>query len=380
MPHRLRPGLAGVAGALVAVLLTGCASDEGSYVGSGDWVQQQSPQPPSIPEPQQPGPPGSGGGQDQPQQPADAVRATGLDQPATIAALPDGTALVGERASGRVTRVFPAKEQPQQPLYVVPGVDGGTGYGLVAMTPSPYYLENGLVYAYITTATDGRVISLNQAGVPKDIVTGLPKAGAAMTFGPDGSLLVATGGSDGEFAGKILTINHWGDPGPAATSGIVMEPGVANPLGLCTDGASVYVVDGGTGGPGAWTGNALYLVSGEAGDSGGITSAMSPLVSYSGAAAGAAGCASNGVVIMAAGTDSQSLAESVIGQDGSVGGDPTLLLTGQYGRLRAIALDPVNGGYWVSTSNRDGAGSPAADDDKVLYILPPQGGGGGGVS
>lgn len=379
MPHRSRSALAGLAGCLVAVL-TGCASDDGAYVGSGDWAQQEPPQAPGIPQPQQPGPPGSGGGETEPQQPADAIRATGLDQPATIAALPDGTALVGERASGQVSRVYPVKEQPQQPLYVVPGVDGSTGHGLIAMAPSPKYLENGLVYAYITTETDGRVISLNASGVPKDIVTGLPKAGAAMTFAPDGSLLVATGGSAGEFAGKILTINHWGEPGPAATSGIIMEPGVANPLGLCTDGANVYVVDGGTGAPGAMVGNAVYLVSGEAQDSGGISSAMDPLISYSGANAGAAGCAANGVVIMTAGTDSQSLAESVLGQDGSVTGDPTLMLTGEYGRLRAIALDPVSGGYWVGTYNRDGIGTPAENDDKVLYISPEQVGGGGNVS
>lgn len=380
MPHRSRTAWAGLAGCLVAVLLAGCASDEGSYLGSGEWVQQQEPQAPAIPKPEQPGPPGGESGDEQNKPNDDGIRATGLDQPATIAALPDGTALVGERATGQVTRVYPAKEMPQQPQYVVPGVDGSSGYGLVAMAASPYYLENGLVYAYITTATDGRVISLNKAGVPKDIVTGLPKAGAAMTFGPDGSLLVATGGSGSALAGKILSIDHWGGPGPAATSGIVMQNGVPNPTGLCTDGSSVFVVNGGTGAPGSLTGNAVYRVSGPNEDPGGITSAMDPLISYSGANAGASGCATNGVVIITAGTDSQSLAESVLGQDGSVTGDPTLSLTGQYGRLRAIALDPVNQGYWVGTYNRDGVGTPAADDDKVLYIPPPQGGGGGDVS
>lgn len=380
MPHRPRSGLASLAGCLVAILLTGCASDEGNYLGSGEWAEQGAPQAPEIPKPQQPGSPGGGGDTNDPQQDDDGIRATGLDQPATIAALPDGTALVGERTSGQVTRVYPVKEKPQEPLYVVPGVDGTTGYGLVAMTPSPQYLENGLVYAYITTATDGRVISLNKAGVPKDIVTGLPKAGAAMTFAPDGSLLVATGGSDSEFAGKILTINHWGEPGPAATSGIIMAPGVANPLGLCTDGANVYVVHGGTGAAGALTGNALYLVSGESGSSGGITSAMDPLISYTGESAGAAGCATTGVEIITAGTDSQSLATSVLGQDGSVSGAPTLSRTGEFGRLRAIALDPINMGLWVGTYNRDGVGTPAADDDKVIYIPPPKGGGGGDVS
>lgn len=379
MPPRLRSGLAGLAGCLVAVLLSGCAVEGDSYLGSGQWTAKPEPQAPSIPQPPQPGAPGSGGGSE-PQGEDDMIRAVNLDQPSAIAALPDGTALVGERASGQVTRVHPVKELPQEPLYVVPGLDASTGQGLVAMAASPRYTENGLVYAFITTETDGRVISLNKSGVPKDIVTGLPKGPAAMTFGPDGSLLVATGGSGGEFEGKILTINHWGEPGPAATAGIVMGPGVPNPLAMCTDGTHVYVVEGGSGPSGAITGNGVHQVVGEVTDSGSMSSAMGALISYGGESAGAAGCVATGVEIITAGMDSQSLATSVVGQGGSVVADPLLSLTGEYGRLRVLALDPLNGGMWLGTYNRDGIGSPAADDDKILYISPPQGGGGGGIS
>ena len=42
----------------------------------------------------------------------------------------------------------------------------------------------------------------------------------------------------------------------------------------------------------------------------------------------------------------------------------------QYGRLRTVVLD-AEGGLWITTSNRDGIGTPAEDDDKVLRILPP---------
>jgi len=51
-------------------------------------------------------------------------------------------------------------------------------------------------------------------------------------------------------------------------------------------------------------------------------------------------------------------------------GEPESLLDGQYGRLRSLALD-TEGALWITTSNRDGIGSPADDDDKVLRILPP---------
>ena len=50
--------------------------------------------------------------------------------------------------------------------------------------------------------------------------------------------------------------------------------------------------------------------------------------------------------------------------------DPEEVLGGQYGRLRTVVLD-AEGGLWITTSNRDGVGTPAEDDDKVLRILPP---------
>jgi hypothetical protein len=57
-------------------------------------------------------------------------------------------------------------------------------------------------------------------------------------------------------------------------------------------------------------------------------------------------------------------------QSGAVSGDTKEFLSGQYGRLRTVVLD-AQGGLWITTSNRDGIGTPAQDDDKVLRILPP---------
>ena len=47
-----------------------------------------------------------------------------------------------------------------------------------------------------------------------------------------------------------------------------------------------------------------------------------------------------------------------------------MFLAGQYGRLRTVVLDAA-GALWITTSNRDGIGTPAEDDDRVLRILPP---------
>ena len=52
-----------------------------------------------------------------------------------------------------------------------------------------------------------------------------------------------------------------------------------------------------------------------------------------------------------------------------------LQLADRYGRLRTVVLDP-QGALWITTSNRDGIGTPAEDDDKVLRINPPSSAGG----
>ena len=59
--------------------------------------------------------------------------------------------------------------------------------------------------------------------------------------------------------------------------------------------------------------------------------------------------------------------------DGSEPQDPEELLGGQYGRLRTVVLDQ-EGALWVTTSNRDGVGTPGEGDDKVLRIMPPDSG------
>jgi hypothetical protein len=55
---------------------------------------------------------------------------------------------------------------------------------------------------------------------------------------------------------------------------------------------------------------------------------------------------------------------------GASTGQPEEFLADTYGRLRTVVLD-AQGGLWVTTSNRDGVGTPRADDDKVLRIVPP---------
>ena len=50
-------------------------------------------------------------------------------------------------------------------------------------------------------------------------------------------------------------------------------------------------------------------------------------------------------------------------------------LKGKYGRLRTVVAAD-DGALWLTTSNRDGQGTPVADDERVIRYVPSSTGGG----
>jgi glucose/arabinose dehydrogenase len=298
------------------------------------------------------------------------VVATCLNPIGAIAVLPDPeTALVGERTTGRVLRV--AKDRPPVLVATIP-VDGGGGGGLTGLVLSPSYAEDHLLYAYVSTATDNRVVRIARGEPAKPVLVGIPRGpidnAGALAVDVDGSLLVATGDAGGEpnlpgsLAGKVLRIDTLGRPGkgnPVAGSP-VLSSGLHAPGGICVDAQSTltWITDR------DGTRDVLHkLVPGPL---------PAPAWTWPDRP-GVAGCtAAPGIVTVA---ESTGAALFVLhpGKDGTFTGDPEKLLVNTYGRLSAAVLAP-DGLLWLGTVNKAG-GKPVPSDDRVIRIQPPAGGG-----
>ena len=380
-------GLAATLGA-AALVVTAC-SGAGADSKAPDW----SPQPTfpgdggGAPSQGQLAPPPSavpGSGTPSPSRPSSSgpvtdpnVVASKLDAPVGLTVLPDGTALVGERTTGRVLRVQPQPGRPVRTVRTIGGLDSSGGGGLMDLAVSPTYAEDNLIFAYITTATDNRVVDFTLSGPMTPVLTGIPKGPLDNTgriaFGADGNLYIGTGDAGAtpsatSLAGKLLrvdAIGHAAEGNPTPGSPI-LAVGTQTVDGLCTDpkGTSVYLVQ-------ARPAAAADLVQTVQ------QFALTPLRAPTAAnGRGLGGCAVDGPVLYLASRDGKSLlATSVDAGSGVVTlGAYAPYLRGTYGRLITVVAAP-DGSLWLTTSNRDGHGQPVPADDRVLHIQPPSGGG-----
>ena len=359
-----------LAALVTGLVLAGCGTD--GYVPSGPFRPLPEGAPPEVgppsttapaPLPGEPAEPGSGDETGDPN-----VMASGLAVPTGLVVLPDGSAVVGERDTGRLLQVFPDRS-PARVLMTLPGVDAAGDGGLLGLALSPTHLEDGLFYAYVSTATDNRVVRFPMGGTPNPVLTGIPRGevhnGGGLIFSADGSLFVGTGdtgdptlaGDPASLAGKVLRIDVFGAP---VGAGPVYSSGHRNVTALCAAGEdTLYATDDGP--------DELNAVP-EGADVGSLGSR--PVVSILNEDGGLGGCTAAGRFVFLGALDGQRIHVVTLDEAGVSVGDPEEVLGGEYGRLRTVVLD-AEGGLWVTTSNRDGIGTPAEDDDKVLRILPP---------
>jgi glucose/arabinose dehydrogenase len=267
---------------------------------------------------------------------------------------------------------------------VTPGGEGG----LMGVAVSPDYAIDRYVYLYYTAASDNRVVRVTydggEIGGQQPVVTGIPKGfihnGGRIAFGPDGMLYVATGEAGtpslaqdlSSYGGKILRVRPDGAPAPGNPFGTrVWSYGHRNVQGLAWDGEGrLFATEFGQ--------NALDEVNRiEPGDNygwpvvegpGGGDEYTDPVLTWTPAEASPSGAAIVDDALYVAALRGRRVWQVPLTAGGDVG-TPQALLAGEYGRLRGAAAAP-DGTLWLTTSNRDGRGTPTATDDRILSVTP----------
>lgn len=331
--------------------------------------------------------------------PAVSVITTGLTVPWDIAFLPDGRALVTER-TGAVRIVAADGRLSPTPAARLTVSQNGEG-GLLGLALDPAFAA-GQPFVYLT-ATVGSEMQVQRWRMTGDtlvrdgvviggILMGSIHSSGRVRFGPDGALYVGTGDAGygprsqdlSVLNGKVLRVP------PGAYRGARVTPeihaiGLRNPQGFAwqpgsgrffsTDhGPSVFdgpsgddeldlIVPGGNYG---WP----FVYGANHGSWIAPTQLWHTTIAPSGLAFVTLPGSRWTNKALVAGLRGEVLRLLTFSGAQVVADEP--LLQDVYGRLRAVTEAP-DGAIWVTTSNRDGRGSPVATDDRILRIVPPSG-------
>jgi glucose/arabinose dehydrogenase len=300
-----------------------------------------------------------------------------------LAFLPDGSALVAERDSGKVRRIVGDRTVDAG---TVPEVDPSAEGGLLGLAVDPAFRTRPYVYAYYSTGDDNRIARFtwrnNRVEDPQVILDGIPMAavhnGGRLRFGPDGFLYVGTGDGreepssqdDKSLGGKILRITTDGKPAPGNPdpASPVFSKGHRNVQGLAFGGTRLYAAEFGQN---TWdelnaiTPGANYGWPAAEGISE-LDGMVNPIAQWRTGDASPSGIAyAQGHIFMASLRGERLWAVPV--ENGRRTGEPVAFFTGQLGRLRTVEAAP-DGSLWLTTSNTDGRGDTRDGDDRILRV------------
>jgi len=308
------------------------------------------------------------------------VVAEGLNVPWGIAFRSDGRALVAQRDAGSIVLVDPDAAANGRVTTVgdvvgAVGRAGGEG-GLLGLALDPE--DESSLFAYVTTATDDRVVHIeldgDKLGAVEPILTGIPIGsrhhGGRMVFGPDVHLYVGTGEAgrpelaqdEDSLGGKILRLTRDGDVerwsmGHRNVEGLAFDD--QERLWACEFGDQRFdelnlIRKGGNYG---WP-----EVEGDSKDA----RFVRPKVTWA-----TSECSPSGLAI----TQSTAFVAALRGErlwsvplDGENVGEPQAHFSGTYGRLRTVVVAP-SGDLWLTTSNTDGRGNRRNADDRILRVV-----------
>ena len=356
----------GVLVVVCAALLvgSGCARFDDTQSQPFTTEPELTPGPSSTPPPPPPLPP-----KPFPKEcPAPGVMQGCLESTSGLIMLPDSqSALVAERTTGTVKEVS-VRAEPK--VKTVLPVDGSGDGGLMDIVLSPTYGQDRLMYAYVSTPTDNRVIRIADDDIPKPILTGIPKGGTgntgALIFTSPTTLLVQTGDAGdpaqaadpGSLAGKVLRIEQPTTIDQAPTTTALSGLGAGG--GMCIDPSdeSLYITDR------TPSGDRLQRITKDSKVTTVWTWPDRP---------GVAGCAAlDATVLVNLVNTKQSVAVRLAPDTGAVTGDPEVVRQDLHGHAWAMQVSP-DGNVWGATINKTAGDAEQLDD--VVFPLFPQGGG-----
>ncbi|MDO7882830.1 PQQ-dependent sugar dehydrogenase [Salinibacterium soli] len=305
----------------------------------------------------------------------------GLDVPWSIVPLASGSTLISERDRGVVRELTPSGAL--RDVAVVPDVVAAGEGGLLGIE-----VVDSFLYAYLTTATDNRIVKFEllgnafdgySLGAGTDILTGIAKAGnhngGRIKVGPDGMLYATVGDASvpslaqdpSSLNGKILRMTLDGDvpddnPFPGS---LVYSLGHRNPQGIAWDDEGrLWAAEFGQD-----TWDELNLIEPGANYGwpvvegvGGVAGYTDPVAQWPTDDASPSGLAYYRGTLFLAGLGGERV-WSIVPSTGVIQEH----FTEQFGRIRDIVPGP-DGSLWFATNNTDGRGTMRAGDDRILQF------------